>query len=108
MPDEDQREAALLRLLERCLADRRYANRRGGHPNRWTLPDRLKKSDEITDKELLVLTALSHGLTLVDTADVTGFNYEWCKDAMKNIKRKLGAKTRPQAVAIALRRGLIR
>ncbi len=108
MPDEDRREAALIRLLERCLVDRRYKNRRGNSPTRsWKVPPRQEPSDDLTDKELLILKSLSHGLHLVDIPEVTGFKYEMVKEAMKRIKRKLGAKTRTQAVANAMRRGLI-
>ncbi len=105
-PDEERREAALVRLLQRCLADRRSTNGRGAIDRRRRYY-RPPPSLELTDKELLVLKALSHGLTLIDAADVTGFKYEWCKEALKNIKRKLGAMTRIQAVAIAIRLGLI-
>ena len=108
MPDEDRREGALIRILERCLVNRRYRNRRGGGQLfRWNPPPRQQPSTELTDKELLILKGLSHGLSLVETADVTGFKFQMCKTAMRRIKRKLRAKTRAQAVANAMRQGLI-
>jgi two-component system NarL family response regulator len=64
-------------------------------------------SEALTDRELTVLQKLAHGQSTKQVADEIFVSEETVKSHLKQIFRKLGARDRTQAVAEALRRGLV-
>ena len=61
----------------------------------------------LTERELQVLQELAHGLSSRDVAEKFHISEETVKTYLKHIYRKLGVRDRTEAVAEALRRGLI-
>jgi len=61
----------------------------------------------MTDRELDVLQRLAHGRSTHEVAREIGVSDETVKSHLKQIFRKLDARDRTQAVAEALRRGLV-
>lgn len=61
----------------------------------------------LTDRELDVLQRFAHGRSTREVADEMGVSEETVKSHVKHIFRKLGVHDRTQAVAEALRRGLV-
>jgi DNA-binding NarL/FixJ family response regulator len=65
-------------------------------------------SDEsLTAREIDVLAQVSKGNRNRDIADLLGISEETVKVHLKHLMDKLGAKDRTQAIAIAVRRGII-
>jgi DNA-binding NarL/FixJ family response regulator len=83
--DADRREAALERLQARVELER----------------------GELLASELLVLRALSHGLTEAEAAIVLGWTTDRVHDQAQRARRVLGCKTSLHAVATALRAGVL-
>jgi DNA-binding NarL/FixJ family response regulator len=63
--------------------------------------------ETLTDREIEVLSHLAHGNRNRDIAERLLISEETVKVHMKHIMEKLGASDRTQAVAIAIRRGII-
>jgi DNA-binding NarL/FixJ family response regulator len=63
--------------------------------------------ETLTDREIEVLSHLAHGNRNRDIAERLFISEETVKVHMKHIMEKLGASDRTQAVAIAIRRGII-
>ena len=61
----------------------------------------------LTDRELDVLQRFAHGRSTHEVAREIGVSDETVKSHLKQIFRKLGVRDRTQAVAEALRRGLV-
>ena len=73
--------------------------------------DMLKEdgtSDSFTDKQLEILHSLSRGLSNADIAKLLTISENMVKKHLKAIFSKLGAATRAEAVAIALRKHLLK
>jgi DNA-binding NarL/FixJ family response regulator len=64
--------------------------------------------DELSPREIEVLMHVSGGNRNRDIADLLHISEETVKFHMKNVMNKLGARDRTQAIAIAVRRGIIR
>ena len=64
-------------------------------------------ADALTDREIEVLGRLAEGDRNREIAEQLGISEETVKMHVKRIMSKLGAKDRTQAIAIALRRGVI-
>jgi DNA-binding NarL/FixJ family response regulator len=64
-------------------------------------------SESLTGRELDVLSQVSGGNRNRDIAEHLGISEETIKVHLKHIMDKLGAKDRTQAIAIAVRRGII-
>jgi len=60
------------------------------------------------DRQLFVLQHLSHGLTASQIAQEASTSSYAVHDWIKVIKRDLGALNAPHAVAIAIRKGMIK
>lgn len=82
-PDPDRRENALERLLLRVA------------------------ECELSPAEVGCLQGIASGLTERETAEAFGWNKDSVHKMLERARRLLGAKTSAQAVAIALRAGLI-
>jgi len=63
--------------------------------------------EELTPREVEVLRKVSGGNRNRDIADILNISEETVKVHIKHIMEKLGAKDRTQAIAIAVRRGII-
>ena len=61
----------------------------------------------LTHSELLILSALADGMTPEQAAAHLSKSAKTINTQLKVIRDKLGAATRTQAVAIAIRRGMI-
>lgn len=103
-PDEDRNDAGLSRLLARVIADR--ATRNGaGSGGRYALPE--SSPFKLTERERQVLVCLANGLDRQETAALLGVSPNTVADHLALSKRRLSAKTRAHAVAIAFRLGEI-
>lgn len=63
--------------------------------------------DNLTPREVEVLSQISGGNRNRDIAEILGISEETVKVHIKHIMDKLGAKDRTQSIAIAVRRGII-
>jgi two-component system response regulator DegU len=69
--------------------------------------DRSLSTERLTPKEQDVLERLAEGLSTKDIARVLGVSEETVKTHLAHIYQKLGVGDRVQAVALAIRRGLV-
>jgi DNA-binding NarL/FixJ family response regulator len=69
--------------------------------------DRSLATERLTPKEQDVLERLAEGLSTKDIARVLGVSEETVKTHLAHIYQKLGVNDRVQAVALAIRRGLV-
>jgi LuxR family quorum sensing-dependent transcriptional regulator len=69
--------------------------------------EHLKVGDPLTERELEVLRWASEGLTYLGTAEKMDINYATVNNHLEQVRRKLGAHTTAQAVAVAFRRGIL-
>lgn len=58
-------------------------------------------------REITVLQAVAHGATTVEAAATAGIDEHQARYSLRTVNQKLTARTREQAVAVALQRGLI-
>ena len=72
------------------------------------LADRSLSAERLTDREREVLELLVEGHSTREIAEALFVGEETVKSHLTHIYQKLGAKDRVQAVAVALRRGLVR
>jgi DNA-binding CsgD family transcriptional regulator len=64
-------------------------------------------SGDLSPMEILTLKYASRGLKAPEIADALGKSYQTVKTQLESARLKLNAKTTTQAVAEAIRRGLI-
>lgn len=100
-PDEDRRDAALVRLGRRVSLD--LAERNGRKRGIYYRPRRLTP----TPAQLRVIEAISHGVGNRGAAELLGLSPDTVKTHLKQASRLLGAKDRAHLVALALRLRLI-
>lgn len=62
----------------------------------------------LTERELQVLRMLPSGATYAEIGETLGIDTNTVKSHLQRVYTKLDAKNAPQAVAVAIRRGLIR
>jgi DNA-binding CsgD family transcriptional regulator len=96
-PDADRRHEALLRVAGRVSGRLPFPERGSFLPSRC----------ELSPYERRVLMAIASGLNRDEAATVLGYTLESVKDALRRVRRILGAKTTAHAVAVALRTGVI-
>jgi len=70
--------------------------------SRRTLPD-----EQLTDREVEILSLLALGEANKEIGHVLGITENTVKSHVKNIREKLGARDRTEAVTLAIRRGII-
>lgn len=69
--------------------------------------DVFGQTNDLTAREIGLLQLLADGDTFDTAATRLGLSVETVKDRTKMIRRKLGARNTPHAVAIAFRAGLL-
>lgn len=102
-PDADRRDEALIRLLARTEAGR--IRRNGERNERYMLAPRAREL--LTPRECQVLEGMSRGLGRRGTAELLGVAEETVAAHLKRARYLLRSKNTTQAVAEAVRRGLI-
>ena len=85
-------------LLEGAAADANGAGRKEG-------PDTQRAP--LTPREREIVKLLAHGLTGEEIAKELVISPETVRIHVRNARRRLGARTRPQAIALAIRSGQI-
>jgi DNA-binding CsgD family transcriptional regulator len=66
-----------------------------------------RERDVLSDREIQCLQLIAGGKTSWAIAEILGISQHTVNAHIRNIVRKLGVASRPQAVAEAMRRGLI-
>ena len=69
---------------------------------------RLGAGRPLSDREREVVTAVALGESIDEIAERLGLSPETVRTHLRNLRQKLGARNRPHAVALALKRDLIR
>ncbi len=67
-----------------------------------------RPGDALSERELEVLQAVADGRTVAQAAVETFYSLDGAKMALRQAVYKLDARNKTQAVALAMRRGLIR
>jgi len=93
--DEGQRRAESRRSLHAVAGPSTQAAARATRPRR-------SRSDRLSRKERLVLGELAMGNSTEEIGVALGVSPHTVRTHVKNLMRKLGARTRAHAVAIAL------
>ncbi len=78
-----------------------------GHVIDWASRLRTSGLESLRPTELSVLQLLARGSSNKEIAGITGLTLETVRTYVKDIYRKLGVRTRAEAVAIAHRRGVL-
>lgn len=106
---------ALGYLLKDMLEDELLKAVRAVHAGRRAIPPSVAQTlaeyagaPALTEREREILTLVATGLRNRDIAAAVGRTEETVKVHVKRVLAKLGAADRTEAVAVALRRGLIR
>lgn len=96
------------------LADEWYDGLHRGDPKAVAAADRLLADmariwprEKLSERELQVLESAAAGLTFSETGERLHVSPETVKSHSKNLRQILGARSMTQAVATALRKGLI-
>lgn len=74
----------------------------------WQLRTREGKKLPLTKRQVQVLQALADGEGTDDAAVLIGIGWETLRTHLKHAKKALGAHTQAHAIALAMRKGLIR
>lgn len=64
-------------------------------------------SSQLSERNVQILTYAAKGLSNSDIAQLLEISVDGVKNHFKTIRRKLNAATRGEAIAIAMRKGLI-
>jgi len=100
---------ALRRLSGRRTSSQRAGDGQAGGPSpRICTPHRPKASDALTAREVDILQHLAEGRTAKQIASALAVTEGTVKTHVRHILQKLGARNRTQAIADALRHGVIR
>jgi DNA-binding CsgD family transcriptional regulator len=83
-----------------CLAE-------PGQDNRALRPARARRAGQLTRREQESLRLVAMGMTTTAAADQLGISPETVRTHVRNAMNKLGARTRAQAIAVAMRDGEI-
>jgi DNA-binding CsgD family transcriptional regulator len=86
--------------LAACLAE-------PGQDTRALRPARARRAGQLTRREQESLRLVAMGMTTTAAADQLGISPETVRTHVRNAMNKLGARTRAQAIAVAMRDGEI-
>jgi DNA-binding CsgD family transcriptional regulator len=78
-----------------------------GHDPRALRPARARRAGQLTRREQESLRLVALGMTTTAAADQLGISPETVRTHVRNAMNKLGARTRAQAIAVAMRDGEI-
>jgi DNA-binding CsgD family transcriptional regulator len=78
-----------------------------GHDARALRPARARRAGQLTRREQESLRLVAMGMTTTAAADQLGISPETVRTHVRNAMNKLGARTRAQAIAVAMRDGEI-
>jgi DNA-binding CsgD family transcriptional regulator len=78
-----------------------------GQDNRALRPARARRAGQLTRREQESLRLVAMGMTTTAAADQLGISPETVRTHVRNAMNKLGARTRAQAIAVAMRDGEI-
>jgi PAS domain S-box-containing protein len=78
-----------------------------GQDPRAVRPSRARRAGQLTRREQESLRLVAMGLTTTAAADQLGISPETVRTHVRNAMNKLGARTRAQAIAVAMRDGEI-
>ncbi|WP_216828621.1 helix-turn-helix transcriptional regulator [Alkalihalobacterium elongatum] len=100
-------------LIDRCIDDREITAevledlyQYFQISSQWLLPH-SKTKHKLSKREKEVLQKLSYGYSLKEMADFMGLSEFTVRDYLTSASRKLGTKHRTEAVAVAMRSGII-
>jgi PAS domain S-box-containing protein len=79
----------------------------GQQAGRMMRPQRSRRAGQLTRREQESLRLVAMGMTTTTAADQLGISPETVRTHVRNAMNKLGAKTRAQAIAVAMRDGEI-
>jgi len=91
------------RILEEITDDIERLTKRKQDPNTRD----TTATNELSDSLIRCLLLIAEGYTDAEAAKLLGIGMETVHSQAKDVSRKLGAKNRPHAVAIAFRKGII-
>src|SRR3954452_24911698 len=78
-----------------------------GQDNRMSRPPRARRAGQLTRREQESLRLVAMGMTTIAAAEQLGISPETVRTHVRNAMNKLGARTRAQAIAVAMRDGEI-
>ncbi|HEX4720469.1 MAG TPA: LuxR C-terminal-related transcriptional regulator [Thermoleophilaceae bacterium] len=78
-----------------------------GQDARSLRPARARRAGQLTRREQESLRLVAHGMTTTAAAEQLGISPETVRTHVRNAMNKLGARTRAQAIAVAMRDGEI-
>jgi PAS domain S-box-containing protein len=78
-----------------------------GQGGRLTRPTRTRRTGQLTRREQESLRLVARGMTTTVAAEQLGISPETVRTHVRNAMNKLGARTRAQAIAVAMRDGEI-
>jgi PAS domain S-box-containing protein len=78
-----------------------------GQDNRGLRPQRARRAGQLTRREQESLRLVAMGMTTTAAAEQLGISPETVRTHVRNAMNKLGARTRAQAIAVAMRDGEI-
>jgi PAS domain S-box-containing protein len=78
-----------------------------GQGGRLTRPTRTRRTGQLTRREQESLRLVARGMTTAVAAEQLGISPETVRTHVRNAMNKLGARTRAQAIAVAMREGEI-
>lgn len=78
-----------------------------GQAARFTRPTRTRRTGQLTRREQEALRLVARGMTTTVAAEQLGISPETVRTHVRNAMNKLGARTRAQAIAVAMRDGEI-
>ena len=78
-----------------------------GVHNRMARPTRARRAGQLTRREQESLRLVAVGMTTIAAAEQLGISPETVRTHVRNAMNKLGARTRAQAIAVAMRDGEI-
>ncbi|HEX6713862.1 MAG TPA: LuxR C-terminal-related transcriptional regulator [Thermoleophilaceae bacterium] len=78
-----------------------------GQDTRALRPARARRAGQLTRREQESLRLVAMGMTTIAAADQLGISPETVRTHVRNAMNKLGARTRAQAIAVAMRDGEI-
>jgi DNA-binding CsgD family transcriptional regulator len=107
-PLDDERCGSIVGLMGNLMLIAAQLHERVFRPRRDTLADGLREAGNLTHREQQCLRMAANGLTSADIGGKLGIAERTVNFHMNNVLRKMEALNRPEAIAKALARGVLR